>query len=46
MPTGLPLRLAQPLVVDGEPLYPAAHPCAAIPARVLRDARDAVVICI
>ncbi len=36
-PSGLPRRLVQPLIVDGERLYPAAHQCAAIPARVLRE---------
>jgi toxin CcdB len=36
-PAGLPRRLVQPLLVDGERLYPAAHQCAAIPARVLRE---------
>lgn len=36
-PTGVPARLVQPVVVDGETLYPAAHQCAAIPARALRQ---------
>lgn len=37
VPSGLPRRLVQPLLIDGERLYPAAHQCAAIPARVLRE---------
>ncbi|MCA0244270.1 MAG: CcdB family protein [Proteobacteria bacterium] len=33
----LPTRLVMPLLIDGERLDPAAHQCAAIPARVLRE---------
>lgn len=39
-PVGLPRRLVQPVVVGGETLYPAAHQCAAIPARALREPVD------
>lgn len=42
VPAGLPRRLAQPVAVDGETLYPAAHQCAAIPARVLREPVDSL----
>jgi toxin CcdB len=35
-PADLPRRLAQPVQVRGERLYPAAHLCAAVPARLLR----------
>ena len=35
-PAGLPRRLAQPVDIDGERLYPAAHLCAAVPAKLLR----------
>lgn len=36
-PRGLPRRMVQPVVIDGETLYPAPHQCAALPARVLRQ---------
>lgn len=36
VPRGLPQRLVQGVVIDGETLYPAAHQCAAVPARLLR----------
>jgi toxin CcdB len=36
-PRGLPRRLVAPVVVEGETLYPAAHQCAAMPARLLRQ---------
>lgn len=36
-PTGRPRRLASPVVVEGETLFPAAHQCAAMPARLLRQ---------
>lgn len=36
-PVGLPRRLMQSVVVDGEVLYPAAHQCAAVPAKLLRQ---------
>lgn len=36
-PSGLPGRLGRPLVIQGETLYPAAHQCAALPARLLRE---------
>jgi toxin CcdB len=35
-PGDLPRRLAQMVLIDGEPLHPAAHQCAAMPARLLR----------
>lgn len=40
VPAGLPRRLVQTVTVNGETLYPAAHQCAAIPARALRDPMD------
>ena len=36
VPQGLPRRLVQPVVVEGEALYLAAQQCAALPARLLR----------
>lgn len=36
-PTDAPRRLAQPVLVNGERLYPAAHLCGAVPARLLRQ---------
>lgn len=35
-PLDSPRRLSQPVVVDNETLYPAAHLCAALPVRFLR----------
>ena len=35
-PAALPRRLSRTVVVDGEPLYPAAHLCAAVPQQALR----------
>lgn len=35
-PARLPRRLAQVVVVNGEDLYPAAHLCAALPAKLMR----------
>lgn len=35
VPASLPRRLAQPIHIEGEALYPAAHLCAALPARLL-----------
>jgi toxin CcdB len=36
-PAGLPRRLVQTVHVQGEDLFLAAHQCAALPARVLRE---------
>lgn len=36
-PAAAPRRLSQPVVVNAETLYPAAHLCAAMPARLLRQ---------
>jgi toxin CcdB len=36
-PMGLPRRMVQPVVIEGETLYPAPQQCAAVPARVLRQ---------
>ncbi len=36
-PQGWPHRLAQPVHVRGERLYPAAHLCAPFPAKLLRS---------
>ena len=35
-PGATPRRLAQMVQIDGEALHPAAHHCAAMPARLLR----------
>ena len=35
-PVELPRRLSQPVEIEGEALYPAAHLCAALPSRLLR----------
>jgi toxin CcdB len=35
-PGAMPRRLAQMVLIEGEPLHPAAHQCAAMPARLLR----------
>ncbi|MDE2399153.1 MAG: CcdB family protein [Burkholderiales bacterium] len=35
-PADAPRRLAEPVEVNGEKVYPAAHLCAAVPARLLR----------
>jgi hypothetical protein len=35
-PADSPRRLAQPVQVNGETVYPAAHLCAALPVQVLR----------
>jgi hypothetical protein len=35
-PGEAPRRLSQAVQIDGETLYPAAHLCAALPARLLR----------
>ena len=35
-PSAMPRRLAQMVLIKGEPLHPAAHQCAAMPARLLR----------
>lgn len=35
-PARLPRRLAQAVVIAGEQLFPAAHLCAALPAKLLR----------
>jgi len=35
-PEGLPRRLVQPVQMQGEEFYLAAHQCAALPARLLR----------
>lgn len=35
-PAESPRRLSQPVIVDSETLYPAAHLCAALPVRFLR----------
>ena len=35
-PAQAPRRLSQVVEIDGEALYPAAHLCAAVPARLLR----------
>lgn len=37
-PAAAPRRLSQPIAIGGETLYPAAHLCAAVPARLLRRA--------
>jgi toxin CcdB len=37
VPQGFPRRLAQTVSIDGESLYLAAHQCAALPARLLRQ---------
>ncbi len=34
-PATLPRRLTQAVLIEGERLYPAAHLCAALPARLL-----------
>ncbi len=36
-PAALPRRLSQPVTVQSEALYPAAHLCGALPARLLRQ---------
>jgi toxin CcdB len=36
-PASAPRRLSVPVTVAGEPLYPAAHLCGALPARLLRQ---------
>lgn len=36
-PVAQPRRLSQAVTVEGEALYPAAHLCGALPARVLRQ---------
>lgn len=36
-PEAAPRRLSVPITVAGEPLYPAAHLCGALPARLLRQ---------
>jgi hypothetical protein len=36
-PEAAPRRLSVAVTVAGEPLYPAAHLCAALPARLLRQ---------
>ena len=36
LPKHLPRRLSQPVSVKGEPLFPAAQQCAAMPAKLLR----------
>ena len=36
-PADMPRRLVQTVLVKGERLHPAAHQCAAIPARALRS---------
>jgi len=35
-PSEVPRRLAQTVLIKGESLHPAAHQCAAMPARLLR----------
>lgn len=35
-PSEMPRRLAQRVLIKGESLHPAAHQCAAMPARLLR----------
>jgi len=35
-PIAMPRRFAQMVRIDGEALHPAAHPCAVMPARLLR----------
>ena len=39
VPTALPRRLTQSVLVEGERLYLAAHLCAAMPARLLKGKR-------
>ena len=36
-PAAQPRRLSQPVTIDAEALYPAAHLCGALPARALRQ---------
>ena len=41
-PAAHPRRLSEPVVVDGETLYPAAHLCGALPTRLLRGSRGSL----